>query len=145
MITHCRHSDHRMGDHGSTTALLCKISPHITHPPTLHSSPTVMPHPTHMPMNQYASKDSFKREGTEFRFPIRVRGQYSCMLALLMTVVCVYMCAWVCVCVCTCVCGFVCVCVFPHPVLITSCCLSKGIVPRSNSLTLLPWCQGNTF
>lgn len=37
----------------------------------------------------------------------------------------------------------VCVCVFPQPV--TSCCLSKGIVPRSNSLTLLPRCHSNTF
>lgn len=44
-----------------------------------------------------------------------------------------------------CVCERACVCVFPHPVIITSYCLSKGIVPRSNSLTLLPRCQDNTF
>lgn len=52
----------------------------------------------------------------------------------------------VCTCECVRACGFVRVfaCVFPHPV-ITSYCLSKGIVPRSNSLTLLPWCEGNTF
>lgn len=53
-----------------------------THPHLPHSSPTVMAHPTHLLMNQFASNNSFKREGTvEIRFPVGARGQCSCMLA----------------------------------------------------------------
>lgn len=99
MTTHCRLSDHRTGDQG-TALSFNEISPQPTtttlHPPTqppstpLHSSPTVMAHPAHLLMNQYASTDSFKREGTaEIRFPVGARRQCSCMLALLMIVVCV--------------------------------------------------------
>lgn len=53
---------------------------------------------------------------------------------------------------CVCVRACVCACVHvpppsppPTDPIITSYCLSKGIVPRSNSLTLLPRCQGHTF
>lgn len=61
MTTHCRHSGHSTGDQGSTTALLfIKIllhpahnPPAPTHQPTLHSSPTIMAHPTHLLMIQY--------------------------------------------------------------------------------------------
>lgn len=70
--THCRHPDPRIGDQGSTTALVFqKISlypPHPPHsvpsPPTLHFSLNVMAHPTHLLMTQHASTDSFRCEGT---------------------------------------------------------------------------------
>lgn len=55
MTTHCRHSEHRIADQGSTTVLLFnKIQLHPTttlHPLTLLSSSTVMAHPTHLLMN----------------------------------------------------------------------------------------------
>lgn len=86
-----------------------KISLHpaaaTLHPP-IHPPPPLLSH-CHDPalhimlMNQYASTNSFKREGTvEFSFPVGARGQCSCMLALLMTVVCVCVYMRVCVSVC---------------------------------------------